>query len=496
MAGGTVFLSALVLAVAGTIPPNLNPWKNASHPLPKYVLERNSPMGPQNAKEMYRELADFPLAPEKLKWPQENPWVKTRGAREVRVKDFGWNAENATEAFEKAFATPAKVVVVDKMSGPWRVETINVPDGRTLVLEKGVQILGTKDSQLTGSKASVIEVRSRDVFILGKGDNYVGRYTEKEETGRNVNRQYGGCGLGVNCAENVAVKNITFANNGCDGACICGDRRPSKNIWFEDCVFDRNTRQGVSIISADGVYFRNCTFSRTCGLAPKCGIDIEPWLPQCNATANIYIFNCTFDENQGGHLQFSTSSLWPVTVYVKDCVFKSHATSAIGITQRVLYPENQTDAPSDLIFENCQIEARRGVTPIRFDDGSFFHVTFRGGTVNEHDGYKASVPPIRFRLNREFRMEKDNSPVPRPVPEGSIVFDNLKIKGYDKMDELMTVEDTAKLCSVNSLHGTVIHNGKKRDVAKFRYPGADALAAEKDAKGGKAKDKRKGRKTR
>ena len=89
MTGGTVFLPALLLAVAGTIPPNLNPWKNASHPLPKYVLERHSPMGPQNAKEMYRELAAFPLAPEKLKWPQENPWVKTRGAREVRVKDFG-----------------------------------------------------------------------------------------------------------------------------------------------------------------------------------------------------------------------------------------------------------------------------------------------------------------------------------------------------------------------------------------------------------------------
>lgn len=31
------------------------------------------------------------------------------------------------------------------------------------------------------------------------------------------------------------------------------------------------------------------TFTRTGWLEPKCGIDIEPWLPQCNASAEIYV---------------------------------------------------------------------------------------------------------------------------------------------------------------------------------------------------------------
>ena len=471
-------LATLALfAVAGSIPAGLNPWKDPKHPLPGYVLERKSNMGPQNKEEMYRDLAAFPRPESELVWPKRNPWVKTpRGSRVVHATDFGWNPDDGTDALQQALESDAKIVIVDKMEGPWRVRTLRPTGDKTIVLERGVRIVGTRESQLSGSREDMIALnRVKNVFLLGRGDNYVGRYTEGEEAGRNKDRKYGGTGVGIGNSENIAVKNITFANNGMDGACLGGDWRPAHNVWFEDCVFDRNTRQGVSIVSADGVYFRNCTFSRTCGLAPKCGIDIEPWLPQNNATANIYIFGCTFEDNRGGHLQFSTSSVWPVTVYVKDCVFKAHALQAIGITQRVLYPEYQTDAPSDIIFENCKIEASRGVVPVRFDHGNFFHVTFRGGEIVElEDTGRPTAAPFFFKLEREFRMEKDNSPVPRPVPEGSLVFDDVRITGYKAADKLMWLEDTARLCTVTSLYGTVIHNGKKTDMAQFRYYGAES----------------------
>lgn len=492
----TIHTSICLLAVAGVIPPNLNPWKNPRHPLPQYVIDRKSNMGPQNKEEMYRDLAAFPKPASELVWPKENPWVKTpRGSVVVHAKSFGWNPDDGTEALEKALQSDAKTVIIDKMEKPWRVKTLHPTGDKTIVLERGVHIIGTKESQLSGSMGDMFALnRVKNIFLVGRGDNYVGRYTETEETGRNVNGKYGGIGVGIGNSENIAIKNITFANNGMDGACLGGDYRPAHNIWFEDCVFDRNTRQGVSIISADGVYFKNCTFSRTCGLAPKCGLDIEPWLPQNNASANIYIFGCTFEDNRGGHLQFSTASIWPVTVYVKDCLFKAHGLAAIGITQRVLYPEYQTDAPSDVIFENCRIEARRGVVPVRFDEGNFFHTTFRGGEIVEvGGGSKPSAAPFFFRLNREFRMEKDNSPVPRPVPEGSLVFDNVKITGYNSTDKLMWLEDTAKLCTVTSLYGTVIHNGKKTDMAQFRYPGPQEDLKDKGKGKGKSKDRSRDR---
>ena len=484
----TVFTSiCCLLAVAGVIPPDVNPWKDPKHPIPPHVLARKSPMGPQNAKEMYRDLATkFPVPYEKLVWPTEKALEKAKKARAVRVRDFGWDETDATGAFEKAFKSPAKVVIVDKMSAPWRVTSIRPGSDRIIVLEKGAAILGTKESQLANSKESVIELRDcRNVVLVGKGENYVGRYTTKEEEGRNRNRQYGGCGLGVNCAENVAVKGITFGCNGMDGACIAGDRRPSREIWFEDCNFSRNSRQGVSIVSADGVYFRRCRFEYTCALAPKCGLDVEPWLPACNATANIYLFDCVFEGNTGGDLALSTASYWPVTIYLRNCLFKENAPPSLTIAQRATYPGHHTDAPSDIIFENCQFEAKRGVTPIRFTGGNFFYITFRGGEIREMDGPRASAPPMKFVLDREYRVEEDNSPVVLPVLEGALVFDDFKLKGYRDIDTLLAVEESVKQCTVNSVHGTLVHNGKKKDAARFRYPGVPKEA--KDMKGRKRK---------
>lgn len=469
----TTLASICLLAVAGVIPPDVNPWKDAGHPIPQFVLDRKSPMGPRNTKEMYRELAaKFPVPYEKLVWPTEKVLEKTKNARTVHVKDFGWDEKDATAIFEKAFRTPAKVVVVDKMSAPWRVTSVSPGNDRVVVFEAGATILGTTESQLANSREPLIDLKGcRNVCLVGKGDNYVGRYTEKEQEGRNRNREYGGNGLGVDCAENIAVKGITFARNGCDGACIGGDRRPSHNIWFEDCVFSHNSRQGVSIVSADGVYFRRCRFEFTNALAPKCGLDVEPWLPACNATANIYLFDCEFEGNTGGDLALSTASYWPVTIFLKRCHFLSNDPPSLMITQRATYPGHHTDAPSDIIFENCAFEGRRGVTPIHFYGGNFFYITFRGGGVVEHDGRRASVPPMKFHLNREYRVEADDSPVELPVLEGALVFDNFKIKGYRDVDRLLEIEETVKQCTVNSVHGTLVHNGKKKDAARFRYPG-------------------------
>ena len=91
---------------------------------------------------------------------------------------------------------------------------------------------------------------------------------------------------------------------------------------------------------------------------------------------------------------------------------------------------------------------------------------------------KPSKAPIKFTLEREFRMEKDNSPVPRPVPEGSLVFDNLKITGFEGKDAI-EVEDIALQNSVNNIYGIIVMNKRKLDVSKYRYIGYDAMQVEK-----------------
>lgn len=458
----------------------VNKWKNPNTPLPVFAQKLHPFAGPRDAKTLYKQLAAFPQDIDKLKWPKENPWVKTKGVKPVKASSFGWDKDDATKCLQKALDSNAKVILIDKMKGPWHITGVVMRSGKTVILDDGVVITGTIKSRRENSRQRLFQFdKCEKIFVEGKGKNYIGRYTEEDELGRNVGRKYGSTAIGISDSRDLAFKNLYIANNGEDGVSIGGILPTSQNIWFEDVVLHRNTRQGMSICSGMGIYMKNVTFSGTCGLPPKCGLDIEPSLPTVEVTSEIYLLGCTFKNNDGAGVQFSTSSRFPITFYAKDCVFEPTFPPALGITQRVMYPQYNTDAPSDIIFENCLFKTYPGVTPIQFAHGNFFHVTFKGGEIRELKGMqKPSKAPMKFSLKREFRMEKDNSPVPRPVPEGSLVFDNLKITGFEGKDAI-EVEDMALQNSVNNIYGIIVMNKRKLDVSKYRYIGYDAMQVEK-----------------
>ena len=48
----------------------------------------------------------------------------------------------------------------------------------------------------------------------------------------------------------------------------------SRDIFVRDCVFDRNYRQGLSVISVINLQVERCTFSNTNGTDPQAGESI------------------------------------------------------------------------------------------------------------------------------------------------------------------------------------------------------------------------------
>lgn len=414
-------VALLVFAVVTAVVPE-NPWKAAGRPPKVFVDYRNGdyPMAGKALDAPYRQFRDFPRDVTKLVWPELKDVVKGQSVK--HVKDFGWNGKDDTEAIRRAIEGNAAVIVFDKMPGPWRLQTVSVPSDKAIVLEKGVQIVGEKTSQLSGSKEPMFAFKNvKNCAIEGKGDNYIGRYTETEDRGRNENRKYNGNAIEIDKSENLLFRNLTLANNGCDGCCICGDLKPSREIWFDRCVFDRNTRQGVSILSVWGVYFRDCVFSRTCGLPPKCGLDLEPWLPAAAATGEIYLYRCRFDRNDGGDIAFSTASFWPVTFQAKECVFEANRANHLAFTGRALYPTFGVAAPSDIRFDDCRFNNLPAEFPVVVKDANFFFISFNGGQFR-CDG-KPRCPAVDYRLGKKFKNERTGEPVAEPMKQGAIVFD-------------------------------------------------------------------------
>lgn len=456
---------------------SVNPWKkplSSGKDGTKAAYDRLAAANKRDDRKvrtaMYKDLQDFPRNPDSIVFPTDN--FGHKGGKTVRAKDFGWNAEDATPAIEKAFKMGA-VVVLDKMDAPWRVSTIHVPDNKSLILEKGVRILAEAKTAKSNAKVPLFDLKgTKNFFLEGKGENYIGKYDSDAERQKYI-KDYGGDGFLLDATEHVVIRNVEIANCGDDGICFSGLGVITSDVYLEDVTIRHNTRQGISICNANGVYMKNCRILDTAGKQPMAGIDFEPSIQEVQATANIYAIGCTFANNTGGNIVFSESSTYPVSVLFKDCTFGPNTYGSIRVFALCgLYMGNRTDAPSDIFFDNCTIQGYSWGSPFLLENSNLFHIYLRGGEIAETEGKPVEgVSPIKVNLNREYYYgnKKDVSAYSK---EGSFVCENVKVSGW-KGNEPISFSDKTGHYDVQSLHGSLVMNGKKLDLAKFRHKGAD-----------------------
>jgi parallel beta-helix repeat protein len=107
-----------------------------------------------------------------------------------------------------------------------------------------------------------------------------------------------GMGITIRSASNLAIEDVTAKNGWGDGFYIGG---ASRNIKFCSVIADNNRRQGMSVISVDGMVVSNSIFKNTGGTAPQAGIDIEP--NDNDAVTNVQILKSQFIDNKGLGIQ-------------------------------------------------------------------------------------------------------------------------------------------------------------------------------------------------
>lgn len=166
-------------------------------------------------------------------------------------------------------------------------------------------------------------------------------------------------GISIIEAKNIRIENIESNLNRGDGLYIGMnneiEENRSKFIEIVDCVFDRNHRQGCSVVSGQNITFTNTKFINTSGTAPQSGLDIEPNSYKSgfrDLCMNIKFNNCEFSGNAStgacvyGILNNSTNTNDISNIEFNKSVFSKN--SATGIEFR---------ACKNIKVDNCIVNA-------------------------------------------------------------------------------------------------------------------------------------------
>lgn len=197
--------------------------------------------------------------------------------------------------------------------------------------------------------------------------------------------------LSIYGSRNIRISDVRSSYGVCDGLYVASwiatrhgqtptETIPTENVMIDNCVFDYNYRQGMSIICCFGLTVLNSKFNYTGrslagSTAPSAGVDLEsngyPWIPKnCNfigcefidnggsglvttsSSVNVTISNCTTKDN--GSYGFSTKSMGTI---MTNCIVDNCGTGET-LRQGINIGENTSDlapAPSICTVENTKI---------------------------------------------------------------------------------------------------------------------------------------------
>ncbi len=373
----------------------------------------------------------------------------------VHAKDFGWNAEDATEALQKAVDSDASVIVVDKMASPWEIEGLTIPSCKKIVLRKEAVIEAKKGGLIKAHP--LVMIAGTNIVIVGEGGNEIRMrkldYMNNKELYPTFSDARSGIGFTRHGAKgNLLVRNVKIASSGGDGVMITYARR----IWLDHVELVDHVRQALTLgTGSDIVYLTNCKFNNTWGGEPMSGIDIENWTENCSV-CEIYCEDCEFADNRIFGLVFSTSTYSPLSVLFKNCEFRNNRRYSLHIINRPGVPTVNKE-----IVENCRFLQARSVPPISIGRTLIGNVRFKDCLVQEIPGGDLfeTVSPITVSLDTGMS----------DYFVGKTVFENLKVVGYRDapLFSLTGRAGGSEFIPDGAFEGVVDFNGEQVDLAKY-----------------------------
>lgn len=224
----------------------------------------------------------------------------------LNVRDFGAKGDSTTDdtaAIQAALdaANTRGISAVLFPTGTYKVSATTADNNffAALTVHSGQRLLfDAATLQLTANGCdfyAVLNIHNVNNVTVEGGLTIIGdRESHTATTGES------GHGIRIVNSHNVHVSDVDIRYTWGDGVCVGGNGTMdeiSKNVTIERVRTYKCSRNGLSIIEADGVVVRDCDFTYTDRTNPQYGIDIEPNL---GTATNILIENVRMLNNGVG----------------------------------------------------------------------------------------------------------------------------------------------------------------------------------------------------
>ncbi len=245
------------------------------------------------------------------------------GARDaVSVAWWGFDETDATGILQACFHSGARIILVPNMGKPWVAGPLFLDSDTTLLLEEGVEIHAKKGSFQEPADSLFTLRNLRNVTLYGYGARLKMRKEDyrrppyRKAEWRHAFKLHGCTG--------IALYGVTAESSGGDGVYLGTDERKrfNENIILKDLVLRDHYRQGISVISAQGLLIENVEMSFTEGTLPSAGIDFEPNYSE-ERLARCTLKNCLIASNGGAGISAALGALneqsLPLDIRIENC---------------------------------------------------------------------------------------------------------------------------------------------------------------------------------
>lgn len=292
----------------------------------------------------------------------------------VRVSErFGYDPTDSTRYIQQAMDSGLPVIIIDKKDTPWISRPLSSrTSNQAIIFEDGVELIAKRGEFKDRGDMLVRFICVTNVTLRGGVGSGLRMwkcdYTNSALYAKSEWRH----ALGIYSSDNVAVENLRIADSGGDGIYLGETKRGFSNtrIAVRNVSCIGCNRQGISVITADGLVVEDTMLSDTCGMPPESGIDFEPNRPW-HVLSGIVLKNCTFSNNAGCGFELEplclTESSRPLDIVVEGCTSENNAKGKVRLQRK---PNPIHDVKGRVVFRNCRLlDAEQTPAALRVGDG-------------------------------------------------------------------------------------------------------------------------------
>lgn len=327
------------------------------------------------------------------------------GADTVKVSSFGFDAKDATRFLQKAIDSKAKRVIIDNVGKPWITDTLLLRSDLELVLADGVTLKARPESFHSRSAFLFKMDNLKNIVIRGEGKALIEMNKKDYQDPKRYQWSEWRHAISLRGCHNVKIENLTVRSSGGDGIYVGQGRTPCRNILIDKVICENHHRQGISVISVEGLTVRNSSFNSTGGTPPQSGIDIEP-NHFSNSLRNILVENCDFNNNtSAGFMIHLGGPDKDADITIRNCRMMNNKVGFQAYTNG-----RPGSVPCRITVENCLISGNKEHAAVLYNQWKNGNrVLFRNTVLDHRSGSGLPVVLDSGRINHnvsEVKFEK------------------------------------------------------------------------------------------